>query len=175
MMRAWILVLAATFACKGREHHAPAAPPTAAGSGAVAAPRDAAATVDPAVRAFCIRSMHHIAKCFDDDAFWDAHATTFFAAQKQPIDPEQKKHWIGMYKDSYATLARGKELEHNCDVMLAENQLPTREDMDLVDAASAQSCAAFGGALGYVLFTRGAFYKPADGVLPPPELTAPSP
>lgn len=165
-----LLVVAALAACKGDKPRA--APPPATGS-AAPAPADARA-VDPEVRAFCVRTMHHIGKCFEDDAFWDAHATTFFAAQKQAIDPDEKKRWIGMHKDSYATLARGKELEQNCDVMIAENQLPTREDMALVDNARGQSCAAFGGALGYVLFTRGAFYKPADGVMPPPELTLPA-
>lgn len=172
-----LVVLVALCACKGNQPHAStgsggsAVGSARAGSGSAAVAR----AVDPEVRAFCVRTMHHIAKCFDDDAFWDAHATTFFAAQKQPIEPEEKKRWIGMYKDSFATLARGKELEQNCDVMIGENQLPTAEDMKLVDDARAQSCAAFGGALGYVLFSRGAFYKPTDGVLPPPELAIPSP
>ncbi len=176
MTRAWSLAtaaVAALAACSGRTQQQPPAPTGSAGSSAAVVQHDAA--VDPEIRAFCVRTMHHLAKCFDDDGFWEAHATTFFAAQNKPIDPDEKKRWIGMYKDSFATLARGKELDKNCDVMVAENQLPTREDIALVDDARGRSCAAFGAALGYVLFTRGAFYKPADGVMPPPELTLPSP
>jgi hypothetical protein len=176
-MRACVLALVAVVACKGGDKHAatgsgaPAGSAASAGSGSAASPSDAAAVaIDPAMHNFCVRSMQQIGTCFDDDAFWDAHATAFFAAQKQPIDPAEKKHWIGVYKDSFASLVRSKEIEQNCDVMLAENQLPTKQQMDLVDQARDQSCAAFGGALGYVLYTEGAFYRPRDGVIPPPEL-----
>ncbi len=178
MMRAGLVVLIAIAACKGGDKRAPTASGSADGSGSAAVAGSgsgsgSAAPIDPAMHAFCVRSMLQIKKCFDDDAFWDAHATTFFAAQKRPIDPAEKQHWIGVYKDSFIALLRGKELEQNCDVMLAQNQLPTGPQMDLVDQAAKQSCAAFGGALGYVLYSEGAFYKPRDGVIPPPELAQP--
>jgi hypothetical protein len=182
VIRAAVLALTMLVACKGGDKHtgAGSAAPAGSGSNAGSAAASAAgsnagsAAIDPAMHNFCVRSMQQIGTCFDDDAFWDAHATAFFAAQKRPIDPADKKRWIGIYKDSFASLVRGREIEKNCDVMLAENQLPTQQQMDLVDQARQQSCAAFGGALGYVLYTEGAFYKPRDGVIPPAELM-PSP
>jgi hypothetical protein len=158
----------------GSAEGSPAGPGTASGAAAPAA-GDAAVAIDPAMHAFCVRSMLQIKKCFDDEAFWDAHATTFFAAQKKPIDPEEKKHWIGVYKDSFVSLVRAHELEQNCTVMLEQNQLPTPAQMELVDAAMKQSCAAFGGALGYVLYSEGAFYRPRDGTIPTPLELAPAP
>jgi hypothetical protein len=152
-----------------------AAGPKAASGSPAPALGDAAVAIDPALHAFCVRSMLQIKKCFDDDAFWDAHATTFFAAQKKPIDPEEKKHWIGVYKDSFVSLVRAHELEQNCTVMLEQNQLPTQQQMELVDAAMKQSCAAFGGALGYVLYSEGAFYRPRDGMIPTQLELAPVP
>jgi hypothetical protein len=80
-----------------------------------------------------------------------------------------------MYKDSFVALVRGKELAQNCDVMLAQNQLPTQKQMELVDQARLQSCAAFGGALGYIIYGEGAFSKPRDGVVPSTLELAPSP
>lgn len=170
------IVIAFVFcACRGGEQRKQ--PPTTAGSAgsatAAAAPADA--SIDPTHHDFCVRSMEQIKKCFEDEAFWDAHATTFFAARKQPIDPDAKKRWIGMYKDSFVSLVRNKELAQNCDAMLAENQLPTKQQIDLVDHAREQSCAAFGAALGYVIYGEGAFYKPREGFVPSTLELAPSP
>ena len=182
MIRVCITAVIVLAACRGGEDKAARGSATgsagsagSATSSASAAGSGSAAAATPEMRAFCLRSMQHIQTCFEDAAFWDAHATTFFAAQKQPIDPERKQHWIGMYKDSYVTLARDKELEQNCDAMLAQNQLPTQQQIDLVDQAREQSCAAFGGALGYVLFSEGAFHKPRDGSTPAKLELAPTP
>lgn len=178
MSKAWLLACIAVMAplgCKGRDERKPAAAQGSAAAGsAQPAIADAAVAIDPAMRAFCVRSMNQLKKCFTDDGFWDAHATTFFAAQHQPIDPEAKKHWIGVYKDSFAALVRSNELEKNCDVMLAQNQLPTPSQMKMVDDASGQSCTAFGGALGYVIYMQGAFYKPRDGEMIPDTLAPPA-
>lgn len=165
-----VVALVAAIGCRGKhERKSIAANGSASGSGAGsvgAAPADAAVAIDPAMLAFCVRSMQQIKTCFEDDAFWDAHATTYFAALKEPIEPERKKQWIGIYKDSFVSLVRAKELAHNCEVMLAQNQLPTQKQMDLVDQAREQSCVAFGGTLGYVLYSEGAFYRPRDGMIP---------
>lgn len=174
-MRAmWLVavsVVVATSGCGNREERtAQIASGSALGSGSSSAPADTAVTIDPAMLAFCVRSMEQIKTCFEDDAFWDAHATTYFAALKEPIEPERKKQWIGMYKDSFVSLVRAKELQQNCEVMLAQNQLPTQKQMDLVDQAREQSCVAFGGALGYILYSQGAFYRPRDGEMVPSTL-----
>lgn len=173
MKYTWLsLVVAAVLAagCKNSDERKPVATHGSAGTHAVgssaAVAMDAAVVIDPAMHAFCMRSMLQIKKCFEDEAFWDTHATAYFAALKQPIDPERKKQWIGMYKDSFVSLVRAKELEQNCEAMLAQNQLPTQKQMDLVDQAREQSCVAFGGALGYVLYSEGAFYRPRDGKIP---------
>lgn len=177
MNRAWLRVCAAAIGllgCKSRDEHKPVtAQGSAAAGSAQPAIADAAVAIDPQMRAFCVRSMNQLKKCFTDDGFWDAHATTYFAAQHQPIDPEAKKHWIGVYKDSFAALVRSNELEKNCDVMLEQNQLPTPSQMKMVDDAAGQSCTAFGGALGYVIYMQGAFFKPRDGQMIPDTLVPP--
>lgn len=184
MIRVLVMTTIVVTACKSGDDRKPVASgsavaKTAPGSGSAAtgsaatgsaATGSAAAVATPEMHAFCLRSMLQMKKCFDDDAFWDAHATTFFAAQKQPIDAEAKKHWIGVYKDSFVTLVRNKELEHNCDVMLADNQLPTPAQMALVDQTHSQGCAAFGAALGYVIYTEGAFFNPRNGEKIPDKL-----
>jgi hypothetical protein len=157
-----LAIMVVLVGCRGDEakpKSSPSSAPTAEGSGS-------SVTATPEMRAFCIRSMQQLKTCFEDDKFWDAHATTFFAAQKQPVDAETKQRWIGNYKDSFATLIRDKQLEINCDTMLAQNQLPTPKQIELVDQAAKQSCAAFGGALGYVLFSEGAFYRSREGAVP---------
>lgn len=179
MIRTCVLTVIAVLAasgCKSSDKAKPAAASGSAGSGSAGSAGSAnitgsagsAAAATPEMRAFCIRSMEQMRKCFDDEAFWDAHATTFFAAQKQAVDADSKKQWIGNYKDAFATLVRNKELEQNCDTMLAENQLPTQKQIDLVDQARS-SCAAFGGALGYVIFSEGAFYKSREGAAAVPD------
>jgi hypothetical protein len=168
----WACVVLALVACRGSEERkAPAAGSgSATGSGSAKGSGSAAVAATPEMKAFCVRSMEQIKTCFEDDAFWDAHATAYFAALKQPIEPEAKKRWIGVYKDSFVELVRAHELEQNCDTMLQNGQLPTPQQMDLVDQARKQSCAAFGGALGYVLYSEGAFYKPRDGAMVPDTL-----
>lgn len=137
---------------------APAADPAAAGP----------AGIDPEMRAFCVRSMSQMMTCFRDESFWDVYATTFFAGRdEQIVDPERKQLWIGMQKDAVVALARDKEFEANCDMMLAENKLPTATEMKVVDDARAESCTAFGAALGWMIFGQGSFYAPRDGSPPP--------
>jgi hypothetical protein len=174
MRLTWLFAVGAFVTASGcgkrEERTSSTANGSAAGSGSSSAPVDAAVAIDPAMLAFCVRSMEQIKTCFEDEAFWDAHATTYFAAQKEPIEPERKKQWIGMYKDSFVSLVRAKELQQNCEVMLAQNQLPTQKQMDLVDQAREQSCVAFGGALGYILYSEGAFHRPRDGEMVPSTL-----
>jgi hypothetical protein len=156
-VKRWCLLIA-LVACRSSETKQ--VPAVGSGSATVVAQHDASTpTVDRAMHEFCMRSMLQLKKCFDDQTFWDAHATAFFAARKQPVDAGEKAKWIGDYKDSFSTLVRGHELEDNCDTMIAQNQLPTPQQIELVDKARAQSCAAFGGTLGYVLFVEGAFYR----------------
>lgn len=183
------LIAIAASGCKGSDERKSIAgtrpattttPAGTAGSGSATAGSATAGSgsgeaATPEMRAFCIRNMQQIKKCFDDDAFWDAHATTYFAATSEAIEPERKARWIGMYKDSFVSLERNREIEHNCEVMLEQNLLPTQQQMELVDQARQQSCAAFGGALGYVLFSEGAFYRPRDGAAPPPRELMSSP
>lgn len=173
-----VSVLVAASGCRNSDERTPkmaggSASGSGSGSSSASAAADVPVPIDPAMLAFCVRSMEQIKKCFEDEAFWDAHATTYFAALKEPIDPERKKQWIGMYKDSFVSLVRAKELQQNCEVMLAQNQLPTQKQMDLVDGAREQSCVAFGGALGYVLYSEGAFYRPRDGEMIPSTLEPP--
>lgn len=110
---------------------------------------------------FCEKTMQKILACFDDTAFWDNFATTWFA--KYPDDtgnPDAKQAWIGMRKDDIAGLRRENALAQNCTVMVERSRLPSAADMKPVEVAMARTCGDFGTAMGFMLFHTGVFHLP---------------
>jgi hypothetical protein len=112
-------------------------------------------------RAFCNQTLDKTVTCFDDAAFWDNFATTWFAKYPDMSgNPDAKNAWIGMRKDDIVGLRQDGQLAQNCDIMVRKNRLPTAADMAPVTAAMHQSCSAFGTAMGLMLFHTGVFHMP---------------
>lgn len=121
----------------------------------------AADAPNPAAQAFCEKTLQKVLDCFNDDAFWDAFATTFFAKYPDTTgNPDAKKQWIGMRKDDLVGLKKDGQLAQNCTVMVQGLRNPTDADTTPVNAAMAKSCTDFGAAMGFMLFHKGVFHDP---------------
>ncbi len=166
MNKALLGTLVLLAGCKSETAHPHAAPDVEAQAAAEAAPAPESAA-DPEHLSFCVGCMRKMMDCFEDEAFWDVYATTYFAARGKSVAADEKSFWIGMQKDAIVALARGDEFEENCRVMLAEHRPPTEDDMRAVRAAGDESCPSFAAALGTMIFQRGVFHLPKDGSPPP--------
>ena len=128
---------------------------------AAAAPQPASEASNPAVQTFCEKTLQKVLDCFNDEAFWDTFATTYFAKYPDTSgDPDAKKNWIGMRKDDIVGLKKDGQLAQNCTVMVNGMRNPTDADMAPVTGAMAKSCTDFGAAMGFMLFHKGVFHEP---------------
>ncbi|RMH39139.1 MAG: hypothetical protein D6689_17625 [Deltaproteobacteria bacterium] len=163
-------VFACSAACDRRDAdgHRPASQRAAAPADAAVAPEPVSVAPQPVVpapprdrvQAFCEANYRRLIECIDDKAFWNVMATLYFQTDPQlAANPAAKEPWIEMMRDAALTLHREGELANNCRATLDHNKWPTEEQMRRVDAARAQSCAAFGNAYGYMMFGEGVFFE----------------
>jgi hypothetical protein len=164
MTKALIIVVALAAGCKKERSKLDTAPTpsTTSPAGSASAPAAPAPTaIEAEAQTFCEKTMQKVLTCFDDAAFWDVFATTFFAKYPDTTgNPDAKKQWIGMRKDDLVGLKQDKQLAENCTVMVRSSVLPTADDMKTVNAAMAKSCTDFGTAMGFMLFHKGVFHTP---------------
>jgi hypothetical protein len=152
----WLPLVVVVLACqRSSTDHQPAAEqkPTAEkaqGSGGI----------DPAHVKFCARTYFKMMDCFKDEEFWEVFSTIYFASTNNPVDEEDRKHWIGVMKEDLLSLYNAKEFEKNCEASLQHNKAPSEKSIKVVDAAREQSCPVFGRAFGYMVFNEGAFHQP---------------
>ena len=132
------------------------------GNGSAARPEPPATTrsTDDLVK-FCTNTYFKMMDCFKDDEFWQVFSTMYFANTNLATnDEDERAHWIGVMKEDLLKLYNDKEFEKNCQATIEHNKLPTEASIKKVDEAAKKSCAAFGGAYGYMIFNEGAFHDP---------------
>ena len=125
----------------------------------------AKASPPPTTRAesvqFCYDALGRMGSCLDDQGFWDAFSTIFFArANLGQVTPEQKKGWIGMRKEDLVRAHRDGTVRENCEHIVDQLAPPTRQDMIELERAAHRSCAEYGASFGWMLFGKGVFHHP---------------
>jgi hypothetical protein len=116
--------------------------------------------IDPELLQFCVKNHFKLVNCADDDQLWNEISNRYFAKLGQKVDDEERKHWIGVYKDDLIVLYRDRAFEKDCATSLAHTRPPSPSSVNLVTAAREKSCAEFATAFGNMVFGEGAFFDP---------------